>query len=89
MAVKNFMEIIIDDEIDDIIQNIDMCKCDKCIDDIKAIALNNLKPRYCSTQRGEVFSKTEELRTQFRVEIIKEVIMAAEVVKTHEHHKTE
>ena len=89
MPVKNYMEEIIDDEIMEIIKHIEMCKCEKCIDDIKAIALNNLEPKYFSTHKGEVYNKINELKTQFRVEIVKEVVKGTEIVKKHTMHKPE
>ncbi|MBN2853170.1 MAG: late competence development ComFB family protein [Clostridia bacterium] len=89
MAVKNFMKDLIDDEIEGILKNVKMCKCEKCIDDIKAIALNNLKPRYYSTHLGEVYSKTNILATQFRVEVIKELTVASELVRHHTKHEIE
>jgi len=43
--VKNYMEIVVDNILKKILPDYsNLCKCEKCCDDIKAIALNNLKP---------------------------------------------
>lgn len=86
MAVRNYMQDIIDNEIDDILKDVEMCKCDICMDDVKAIALNNLKPKYYSTHLGEVYNKTSQLSIEFRVGIIKELLIASEIVKINFKH---
>jgi competence protein ComFB len=41
-----------------------VCKCKKCTEDIKAIALNHLQTLYVVTDQGEVYSKINELGIQ-------------------------
>ncbi|MBV1821364.1 late competence development ComFB family protein, partial [Coprococcus sp. MSK.21.13] len=53
--IKNYMEVIVDDLFPTIVDEyMDICKCDKCIDDIKAIALNNLEPIYVVSEKGNM-----------------------------------
>lgn len=63
-----------------------VCKCEQCIDDIMAKALNNLKSYYITTKRGEVFAEYSSLETQHQAEVIKEVIKAIEFVTHHPNH---
>lgn len=63
-----------------------ICKCEKCIEDIKAIALNNLKPLYVVTERGNIYAKVNELNTQFRADAIKEITGAIEKVCKNPRH---
>ena len=41
---KNYMEILVSNLLSEVIVNYDVCKCENCLNDIKAIVLNNLSP---------------------------------------------
>lgn len=64
----------------------DICTCEHCIDDIMAKALNNLKPYYITTKKGEVFAEYSALETQHQAEVISEVIKAIEFVSKKPNH---
>lgn len=86
--VKNYMEIIIDEKMPKILKNYtNICKCDKCIQDIKAIALNNLKPKYVVTEKGLVYTRTNELALQFEIDVTREIIKAIEIVSKNPKHE--
>ncbi|MEX2414665.1 MAG: late competence development ComFB family protein [Paenibacillaceae bacterium] len=57
------------------LQNLDEGK----FDDIMAITLNRLPAKYVSTEKGEVFAKTQ-LRTQLESDVYKELSYAIEKV---------
>ena len=81
------MEIAIDDILPNMLRKYkDMCTCQRCIEDIKAIALNNLKPIYISTDKGNVYVKIHELEAQFMTDITKELTKAIEVVSKNPRH---
>ncbi|SQB36265.1 late competence development ComFB family protein [Clostridium cochlearium] len=85
--IKNYMEVIVDDLFPTIIDEyMDICKCDKCIDDIKAIALNNLEPIYVVSEKGNMYAKSNELNVQFRTDVIKELTEAIEIVSQNPRH---
>lgn len=63
-----------------------ICKCEQCIDDIVAKALNNIKPFYITSKTGEVFAEYSSLELQNNAEVIKEVIKAIEFVSKNKHH---
>ncbi len=64
----------------------DICKCDECILDIKAMALNNLKPRYGVTQKGNIFIRVDESTNEANVKTISEIIKAIEKVSKNPHN---
>lgn len=85
--IKNYMESVVDTWLPKIICNYkDICTCERCIDDIKAIALNGLKPAYIATHKGEVFTKLNELKTQFGTDTIRELTKAIEIVSKNPNH---
>lgn len=85
--LRNYMEDAVDHIIPSVLENYsDICKCEKCILDIKAIALNKLKPMYTATINGSVYIKVNELNNQFRIDIINEIMKAIAIVSKKPRH---
>lgn len=89
LIVKNRMEDVVNYLISSILNNYgeEVCQCDRCIADIKAIALNNLEPKYYATETGEVFYKVKEMSIQFETDVTKAIILAMDRVKKYPRHK--
>lgn len=85
--VKNFMEEIVFAFINDILNDINVCTCEKCILDIAAIALNDLPPKYIVTKKGELYTKIDSLKQQFEVDVISAITKAAVIVKRRPRHE--
>lgn len=85
---ENIMELVVDEVIDDLfkIPTLEVCRCDRCYIDIKALALNRLPPKYVVTERGKIFTKLEVFRNQVRVDALKAVIEAIEIVRKNPSH---
>ena len=87
MEVKNHMEYVVDKTLPQVLkQKTDVCACPQCISDIKAVALNRLPPKYVATEKGEVFTKANELTVQFEADVIRALVEAIEVVKGKPRH---
>ncbi|WP_243652112.1 late competence development ComFB family protein [Clostridium tyrobutyricum] len=87
MLVKNYMEDIVDELMPGVVEKYDdICKCPKCLNDIKAIVLNNLSPKYISTERGMLYTKLNELSRQFNTNIVKEIVLAINIVSKNPSH---
>ena len=84
--LKNLMEELVINSLEDVLKDINMCKCETCVTDITAIALNSLPPKYIVTQVGELYSKSDLLRQQFEVDIISAITKAAVIVKRNPRH---
>ena len=85
--LKNCTEVIVDNLLATILNEYNnICKCQKCIDDIKAITLNNVKPFYVSTETGFTYAKINELQPQFKTTIISEIAKSIEIVFTNPRH---
>lgn len=85
--IKNYMEEIVFNQMKEVLQDINMCTCDKCIMDIAAIALNDLPPKYIVTEKGELYSKINALKQQFEVDVIAAITKAAVLVKRKPRHE--
>lgn len=84
---KNYMEDIVEHLLPTVMGKYkNICKCEKCIEDIKAVALNKLKPLYVVTAEGSVFLKINETNVQFTTDVINELIRAIEIVAKNPKH---
>lgn len=81
------MEEVVLNSIEGILDDINVCKCQICIMDIAALALNDLPPKYVATEKGELYSKVNSLRNQFEVDVIAAITKAAVLVKRSPRHK--
>lgn len=87
MEFKNYMEVIVEKKMDEVLEQYpDCCTCDICRRDIAVIALNNLHPRYVSTEKGKLFARIQEMNLQSEVEVLRQLMKAVEIVSAHPHH---
>lgn len=67
-----------------------ICKCEKCIEDIKAMTLNRMKPLYSVTDKGSMYLKLgEELEIQFKTDIMMQIVKCIEIVSKNPKHVVE
>ncbi len=82
----NLMEEVVEMHFDDVCKNIDCCTCSECRNDIIALALNSLPPKYFASHKGELFSKLQTVTTQYNVDVIRALTSAATVIAEHPRH---
>lgn len=88
MALVNVMEGIVDEKLAAMLKEEDCCQCDRCLEDMKAMALNQLPSKYVSTHNGELFSKLNSLMRQNSIDINVAVSYAIKVVSEKPSHGT-
>lgn len=87
MHLKNYMEVAVDHVLPNIMRVFpDVCFCEKCQMDIKAIALNSLKPNYVVSDKGQLYSKVREMGIQYEADVMKALIDAIAVVGSSPKH---
>lgn len=87
LNLKNYMEVSVEHLLPVVLRQYpDICHCEHCSLDIMALALNELKPRYVVSDKGEVFSKANELRIQYEADIVRQLIEAIKVVSERPRH---
>ena len=88
MELRNYMEDIVLQHLDMVLDRYPTCcRCDQCRQDIAMIALNNLKPHYISTEKGELFTRINSLAAQYQVEVIGAIAKAIEIVSENPRHE--
>ncbi|WP_010676921.1 late competence development ComFB family protein [Bacillus timonensis] len=70
MRVFNAMEPLVAEALHENWSDINMpCKCDTCKNDVIAITLNSLKPRYVSKDYGMAFVKAQYFDKQMKADM--------------------
>lgn len=87
MEVHNLMEDLLLEVLDKTLEDIpDFCKCNYCRNDIIALVLNNMQPKYVATDKGYVYSRAEYLTFQAKTDIVKQITNAVEIVRKNPRH---
>lgn len=86
MALVNVMEKLVQDKLEEMLKYENCCKCDRCIEDMTAKALNKLPAKYVSTHNGELFSKLDTTIRQKSVDINVAVAEAIECISKNPSH---
>jgi len=85
VILYNVIEKLVLNKLDATLKKMNCCRCDRCKEDIVAIALNNLKPMYIVASKGEINQKIEELG-EISSEVTTEVIKAVLIVRKNPRH---
>ncbi|MBZ4688224.1 MAG: competence protein ComFB [Clostridia bacterium] len=87
IILKNCMEDIVWPMINEVLaKNPDICNCEICVNDIAALTLNELPPKYVAREKGEVFSRTSILENQYRADVYAAISRAMDKVKKEPRH---
>ncbi len=85
--VKNYMEHLVELYFDEVLavadKTHDVCGCDKCREDITARALNQLRPFYVTSKRGEVFAEYANLQVQYKADVYGALTRSIAFVNSH------
>lgn len=89
--VKNYSEIAVDEVFPDLIReqtqkNPNICACDRCQDDMKALALTNLPPHYVVTDKGTILTQVSFDLIGGRAQVISVVMNAIKTVAANPRH---
>lgn len=83
----NMMEHYVDERLSELLRDYNCCKCEVCLEDMKAFSLNRLPPRYVSTVNGQVFTRIkQELENQPSVDLDVAVIQAIQHISAKPRH---
>lgn len=90
--LKNYSEVAVTEVFDDVLallrkQSPNICDCTRCREDVMAIALNRLPPRYIATDRGEIFTNVSFSRVGGKAEVIASLVHGFELVGKHPRHE--
>lgn len=86
----NVMESVVETTYEQMKDSLGVCACQQCRNDVIALALNYLPPRYVSTASGELYSKaSNSFNAQFSADVHKAIAQAAEQVRRNPRHQVQ
>lgn len=85
IILYNVTENLVLNKLEATLKKMDCCRCDRCKEDIVAIALNNLKPMYVVASKKDIEIKIYSMKDKGS-EITTEVIKAALMVRKNPRH---
>lgn len=66
----------------------DICKCEKCLNDMAALVLNSVKPKYFVSEAGGIYtSALNEINKEEEIYILSKVVLAIETVSKNPKHE--
>lgn len=86
--LRNYSEEAVDNLLENILSKYDdICKCEKCKLDIKAYALNLIRPKYIVSEQGEIYARViNEIDKQEIINITEQIMKGIEVVSNNPKH---
>jgi competence protein ComFB len=81
----NITEKVVLVKLEVVLKRMNCCRCNRCKQDIIAIALNNLKPLYVVATRDEIEQKIDSMK-DMGSKVITEVIKAILIVRKNPRH---
>ncbi len=82
----NVMESLVEDKAMKYIDLFGLCKCHRCVADVKALALNRLEPKYVVMHTGEVIPRITLYEGQFSAAVTAQLLTACKLVMEHPRH---
>lgn len=83
----NIMEVAVDDLILEYIEKFNVCSCDRCVQDVKALALSNLPPKYIVAEDSTIKPLTSFYESKYSFEIMTELTKACLQVIDYPRHQ--
>ncbi len=84
IELKNTVESIVEDTLSELLKSRnDICKCPKCLLDMKAYALNRLPPKYIVSERGLIHAELDCYKDmQFNADVINIIFESIETISS-------
>lgn len=86
MSFVNVTELIVVERLNKILEDSDCCKCEICMNDMIAYALNRLRNIYVNTSKGELITRAKASELQNSIDIDVAVMQAIQVIKNKKNH---
>ena len=85
----NVMQVLVEEQAPKYIQMFGLCSCRRCMEDVKALALNHLPPKYVVLERGDMIPRLTVYEGKFSSDITAQLLHACKVVMQTPHHSRE
>lgn len=82
----NVMQILVEEKAEKYMQLFGLCCCPRCVIDVKALALNNLPPKYVVMRKGDMVPRITVYEGRYNAVITAQLMQACTAVQKAPHH---
>ena len=83
----NVMQVLVEEKAPRYAQMFGLCDCERCLEDVKALTLNNLPSKYVVLEPGDRIPRLTVYEGRFASDITAQLLQASKLVMEHPHHK--
>ena len=82
----NVMQVLVEEKAPKYAQMFGLCSCERCMEDVKALTLNNLPSKYVVLEPGDRIPRLTVYEGRYASEITAQLLQACKLVMAHPHH---
>lgn len=82
----NVMQVLVEEKAPKYAKLSGICDCPRCMEDIKALALNHLPPKYVVMDQGDMIPKLTFYEGKYSSDITAQLLQACKIVGQTPHH---
>lgn len=82
----NVMQVLVEEKAPKYVKMFGLCSCGRCMEDVKAFALNHLPPKYVVTEPGDRIPRITVYDSKFSSDVVAQLLQACKVVHETPHH---
>ena len=82
----NVMQVLVEERAPKYIQMFGLCSCKRCLEDVKALTLNHLAPKYVVLEQGDMVPRLTVYENKFGSDITAQLLQACKLVMERPHH---
>jgi len=83
----NISEVLVKEKIGIVMDRMNVCRCESCVNDVLALALNTLPTKYVTTDSGKQYSQLEIYKKQYETDVLAALTKACVRIKASPRHK--
>ena len=80
------IQALVEDSAEKYMKMFNLCLCPRCKADVKALALNNLPPKYVVMEPGEFVPRMTLYERQYGGSVTAQILRACNIIATEPHH---
>lgn len=82
----NVMQVLVEEKAPKYIQMFGLCQCKRCLEDVKALTLNHLPPKYVVLEKGDLVPRLTLYEGKYSSDITAQLLHACRIVMDTPHH---
>jgi len=84
----NVAEEIVRSKVPPIMRDYDMCTCERCTNDVVALTLNRIPPKYVVTMKGKLYARINACLPQYQTDMLAAITDSCTTVKNNSRHNS-